>query len=329
MFGIHDNTSAFYLDKLPVENDLILAPMDGYTDSAMRRICRRHGSALSYTEFISTQDYLHRPSFTQRRFTFHPEERPIVFQLLGEDLDILTKVALELMRYEPDVIDINMGCPQRGIVARGAGAGLMRTPDKVAQLFQRLSKILDIPLTAKIRLGLDDESRNALLIARIVEENGGALLAVHGRTRQQGYHGAVDLDAMADICHALHIPVLVSGGVEAHSSSMIEDIQRIKAYTGCAGMMIGRAAIGNPWVFARRKREDIPISEVLNLMQTHLTWMLDLYGTPLGIISFRKHTTRYLAPYDIPRSAMLPLLTTESPQEYLGYLLDILYKEND
>ena len=311
---------------LVLENDLVLAPMDGYTDSPMRRLCCRFGATLCYTEFISTHEYLNRSPFIAQKITFLPEERPIIFQLLGENAADLLRVAHELLPLQPQAFDINLGCPQRGIVARGAGAGLLRYPQRIANIFQQLVRVLPVPITAKMRLGWDDEHRNALLVARIVEENGGAFIAVHGRTRAQGYRGSGNLDAIAEICQSVRIPVLANGVVSPECQNIPQEIERIKTLTGCAAVMIGRAAIGNPWVFSCRNRNEIPPIEVKEVMLLHLQWMLDFYGIPQGLILFRKHLTRYLAPYQLPRASLLPLLTTTSSAQFYDHLSECLDK---
>jgi tRNA-dihydrouridine synthase B len=306
----------FWIGEVPVYGDSMLAPMDGYTDQPMRRICREYGSAMSYTEFISARDVLARKPYISEKYAFHETERPVVFQLLDDEPLYLLEAALHLMDYRPDVIDVNMGCPARGVAGRGAGAGLLRTPLQIARIFRLLTHALPVPVTAKIRLGWDDSDRqSALLAACIVEEYGGALVAVHGRTKKQAYEGEVDLDGIAHIRQALHIPVVANGDIK-----IPEDVERVKAYTGCPAVMIGRAAIGNPWIFAGRARADIPLSEVEEVVRKHLEWMISAYGAERGMVFFRKHLTRYLAPYEVPKDLRLSLLTTPYVDEFSALL---------
>jgi len=313
---MEETQPSFHIAALPVYGDLMLAPMDGYSDLPFRRICRALGSALSYTEFISVINLLGGHPRIQQKYAFSTEERPVVFQLLDDDPQRLLKAALLLEKSQPDVIDVNMGCPARGIAGRGAGAGLLRTPLKIARIIRSLRCNLSVPVTAKIRLGWDEnDRRSALRAARIVEAEGGALVAVHGRTKRQGYSGSVDLDAIAEIRQALRIPVIANGDVKT-----VADIQQMQAYTGCAGVMIGRGALGNPWIFSRRERQDVAPAEVLEVLLRHLAYMLESYGTPTGLIVFRKHADRYLKPYDLPRQTRLRLLTTQDAGEFVDVL---------
>jgi len=153
---------------------------------------------MSYTEFVRSEAITHAYEVTLPRFTFEEPERPVVFQIYGDDPEEILKAALRIQELSPDIIDINMGCPSKTVATRGAGVGLMRTPIKIAQIFRKLTAALKVPVTGKIRLGWED-LRNYLLVARIVEENGGAALAIHGRTKEQGYRGEADWDAIAEV----------------------------------------------------------------------------------------------------------------------------------
>ncbi|MCJ7532255.1 MAG: tRNA-dihydrouridine synthase family protein, partial [Anaerolineales bacterium] len=227
-------TPTFYVLGIPIYGDTILSPMEGYSDQPYRRLCCQMGSAMSYTEFINARDILEGNPHVSRKFIYNQEERPVVFQIYGDNAIALLEVALRLQEYGPDIIDVNIGCPSRAVSGHGAGAGLLRTPVKIARIIRKLSRLLSVPLTAKMRLGWDDASRNYLLVARIIEENGGAMIAVHGRTKRQGYAGPVDLDAIAEIRQALSIPVVANGDIQN-----VADIDHMLAYTGCPAVMIG------------------------------------------------------------------------------------------
>ena len=310
----------FYLGKTPVYGDAVLAPMDGYSDLPFRSVCRELGSAISYTEFIHASDVIHRPEHVRARWQYLPWERPVVFQIYGSTSQTLLEAALRLQEFSPDAIDINMGCPDKRIVRRGAGAGLLGAPVKVARIIRLLSRNLEVPVTAKIRLGLDDSCRNYLLIARIVEENGGALLAVHGRTQAQGYKGKADWDAIAEVAQAVSIPVLGNGDVRVP-----QDIDRMKEHAGVNGVMIGRAAIRNPWIFARRERASVSPAEVWDVVTKHLNRSLEFYGPERGLILFRKFAAQYLSPYFSDSSQRRALLTAPSPQEFLTLAEELLF----
>ena len=300
----------FFIRDIPVYGDAILSPMDGYSDLPFRALCRGLGSALSYTEFINALEILNGHPYVHRRYQFLPSERPVVFQIFDNDPDRLVRTAQILRQYEPDIIDINMGCSARGVAARGAGAGLLRTPLKIARTFRRLTRLLDIPVTGKIRLGWDDATRNYCLVARIIEQEGGAMVAVHGRTKVQAYSGNADWDAIAEVRQAVSIPVVANGDVRTAA-----DIERLKNHTGCSAVMIGRAAISNPWIFSHRERHEISSDEVRAAVQQHLQLSLEFYGARRGIVLFRKYAARYLNPTGELRQRML---TTYDPQELLA-----------
>lgn len=308
----------FTLGSIPIKGDLILSPMDGYSDAPFRALCRQFGSAMSYTEFVRDKDILTRPSHVEKKLVYSEGERPVVYQLYGYDPSRLLDAALRLQDRDPDAIDINMGCPISAIAQRGAGVGLMRRPLIVARIFKTLTAQLHIPVTAKIRLGWKD-CRNHLLIARIIEENGGALVAVHGRIKEDRHSGEVDLDAIADVKDALSIPVLGNGGVKT-----VADIERMKSYTSCDGVMIGRAARGNPWIFSRRDRHQVPSQEVMETMLTHLESSLSFYGEERGLILFRKFATQYLAPYHLSPTERKTLLTIPDPEDFKDMIIHIL-----
>lgn len=303
---------SFYIDSIPIYGDLILAPMDGYSDQPFRTICRELGSAMSYTEFINAIDVLNGHPYLHEKLAFQPAERPVVYQVFDNDPGRLLEAALRLQERQPDIIDVNLGCSARTVSGRGAGAGLLKEPLKIAAIFQALTHALRTPVTAKIRLGWDETSRNYRQVARLLEENGAAAIAVHGRTRAQGLRGKADWDAIAEIRQAVSIPVIANGDVVTAT-----DVGRIKAHTGCPAVMIGRGAVGNPWIFSRLDREQVPQGEVQRVIHSHLERMLAFYGMPHGLIWFRKYILRYLRPYSMTTSMRQQLLKTENVGEFL------------
>jgi len=298
-----------------VYGNLILSPMDGYSDQPFRALCRELGSAMSYTEFINAMDIMGKHPHIWRKLAFLPQERPVVYQIFDNDPQRILEAALRLQARGPDIIDVNMGCSDKSVSGRGAGAGLLREPEKIARIFNLLTSHLQVPVTGKIRLGWDDASRNYLHIARIVEDNGGALLAVHGRTKQQAYHGQADWDAIAEVKQAVSIPVIANGDVRS-----VADIDAILAHTGCEAVMIGRAAVSNPWIFARRDRDQVPPRLVEQTMLRQLDLMLEFYGDPRGLVLFRKYAARYLAPLHLPDGQRRSLMTAGRPAEFLQIL---------
>lgn len=314
-----DASPNFHIAHIPITGDTILSPMDGYSDLPFRGMCRRLGSAVSYTEFVNAKDILIGHPKLDLRLRYEEWERPVVFQLYGEDPNQILKAAQIVRERDPDIIDINMGCPAKKIANRGAGAGLLLTPHKIAEIFQKLTKHLDIPITGKIRLGWDEDTKNYMEVAKIVEDNGGQLLAVHGRTKEQRYRGQADWDAIAEIKQSLTIPVIGNGDIRR-----VEDIQRMKDHTGVDGVMIGRAAIDNPWIFAGQNRADVTEDQLRETMLTHLDDMLDFYGPERGVILFRKYANRYISPYRLSRELRTQLLTSETQEDFLAVLDEVM-----
>ncbi|MBL7199967.1 MAG: tRNA dihydrouridine synthase DusB [Anaerolineae bacterium] len=307
----------FTVGSVAVYGDLILAPLAGYSDLPFRSICRSLGSAMSYTEFVSAHGVLRANPRTYELLRFAPRERPVVFQIFGADERLVADACLRLQELGPDIIDVNMGCPSPRIANQGGGAGLLRNPQQIARIFSSLSKCLDVPVTGKIRLGWDEASRNHLQIAHVLEDNGASLIAVHGRTRSASYDTPADWDAIATVKQAVDIPVLGNGDVRC-----VDDIDRIKAITGCDGVMIGRGAIGNPWLFQRRDLADVSLDERVSMIRHHLQEMVAFYGELRGVLAFRKHIVRYL--HGLPGAARLrPLLMKCKTLRELAEQLDV------
>jgi nifR3 family TIM-barrel protein len=302
----------FYVREIPIYGDLILSPMDGYSDLPFRLICRELGSAMSYTEFVNVEALLRGHNrVAWMKLDYDAAERPMTFQIYGHEEDRLVEAALRVQELKPNIVDVNMGCYVRDIAERGAGSGMLRQPDKIGRVFARLSRALPIPVTGKIRLGWDASTRNHTEVARVLEDSGASLVAVHARTKEQAYRGQADWDAIAEVKRAVRIPVIGNGDVRT-----VADIERIKAHTGCDGVMIGRGAIGNPWIFARKDRQQVTFADKIALMRRHLALNLDFYGTPLGLILFRKHAARYI--HGLPGADVLrvPLLTCKDVAEF-------------
>jgi nifR3 family TIM-barrel protein len=311
-------TPNFYIREIPIHGEAILAPMDGYSDWPFRSICRALGSAMSYTEFVKVEKILSRSKEPAKRLYFEEVERPVTFQIYGDDPDLMLRAALKVQEWKPDIIDINMGCPAKSIADRGAGVGMMPTPLKIARTFRMLVKTLKVPVTGKIRLGWD-RNRNYKLIARIVEEEGGSLIAIHGRTKEQRYSGDADWDAIAEVKATVGIPVTGSGDVRR-----VSDIQRMKEYTKCDAVMIGRGAIANPWIFAGFDRERVPPELVKETVREHLEKSMQFYGAEDGQRLFRKYAVQYLLMQSLDREARKEILKERPAGEFLE-MLDQVY----
>lgn len=318
MPNLSSKNPVFYIKQIPIYSRTILAPMDGLSDYPTRNLCREYGSAVSYTEFLNTTDIFNQNRDIHLRMAYHPDERPVAFQLLDSDPERLFRAAEMILPLKPDILDINLGCPSRPISARGAGAGLMLRPDLVEKIISGMVSRFDLPITAKIRLGWDDKSRNYMEIAQIIEGCGGSLVAVHGRTREQHYNGTANWEPIREIKQALKIPVIANGDIRTP-----EDIQHVLDLTGCEGVMIGRAALGNPWLFSGIDYQTIPFDQTEQTIVQHLSWMVDFYEEPAGVIFFRKHLKAYLKRFHFPRTNLLPLLLTESKAEICDLLEDL------
>ena len=307
-------TPNFTVRDVPIYGDTILAPMDGYSDWPFRSICRALGSAMSYTEFVKVEKILSRSKEPAKRLYYEEAERPITFQIYGDDPDLILKAALQIQPLKPDIIDLNMGCPAKSIADRGAGVGMMPTPDKIARTFKLLTSNLKVAVTGKIRLGWDRD-KNFKLIARIVEEEGGSLIAVHGRTKEQRYSGNADWDAIAEVKSTVKIPVIGSGDVRT-----VADIQRMKQHTNCDAVMIGRAAIANPWIFMGMDREQVPAELLKQTVHEHLQKSVQFYGEEDGQRLFRKYAVQYLLLKTLDRDSRKEILKERPSGEFLELL---------
>lgn len=305
----------FFVRNIPIYGELILSPMAGFSDIPFRLICREFGMAMSYTEVISMDGVLWKNKKTCKLLEFRPGERPVIFQILGNDEDKIVEACRMIEPLGPDIIDVNMGCSVSDIAGKGAGAGLLKNPSKISRIFHKLTKALRVPVTGKIRLGWDEKSLNYLEVARILEDNGASLIAVHGRTRSQFFYGKADWNAIAEVKQAVKIPVIGNGDVRC-----VADIARIKRETDCDGVMIGRAAIGHPWIFQHKDRDQVAVTDKIELIRRHLSFMLEYYGHDIGIVLFRKHATKYIM--GMPNASELRprLVTCNRPEEFIDLI---------
>ncbi len=270
---------------------------------------------MSYTSFVGAIEILAGHPQAFQDLTYLPEERPVVFQIFDNDEERFLLAAKRIRELEPDAIDINMGCSVRRISGRGAGAGLLRDPRKIQRIIHTLSNELDIPITAKIRLGWDHQNKNYLEVAKAVEDSGGSLIAVHARTRSQNFADEADWNAIAEIKELVSIPVIGNGNVQSP-----DDIDQLILHTSCDGVMIGRAAMGNPWIFQRRERDSVTTEELAVVINLHLTRMIDSYGHDLGLVRFRKHLSYYIKPLNLSGTTRRELLTSDNPIELKSIL---------
>lgn len=226
------------------ERPLALAPMDAITDAPARRLARRYGADLVYTEFVSAEGLVHEVRQSFLKMVIAPEERPVAIQIFGSRIAAVVAASQLAQAAGPDLLDLNFGCPARKVAGKGGGAGLLREPDKLEAMARAVVRAVALPVTAKVRLGWDAQSINVLDVCRRLEQAGVVAVTVHARTRSQGYGAAPDWSWIARVKQAVGIAVVGNGNVQSPA-----DAARMFAETGCDGVMIGRAAMGNPWIF--------------------------------------------------------------------------------
>lgn len=293
------------IGNIKLASDVILAPMAGVSNQAYRLIAREFGSGLSITEMVSDKAILHGNSKTLEMLEVADSEKPLSMQLFGSEVDTLVKAAVFIDRNtKADIIDINMGCPVPKVVKNGGGSKWLLQPDKIEKLITEMVKAVEKPVTVKIRIGWDDNTINAIENAKRIESGGASGIAVHGRTREQMYTGHADWDTIKEVKRAVKIPVIGNGDI----SSPEEAKARIEQ-TGVDGVMIGRAAMGNPWILYRTANylktgillpEPSP-QEKIKIAFIHMERLIDLKGEIIGIKEMRKHAGWYLK--GLPNSA--------------------------
>ena len=311
------------IGAVEIKGRLTLAPMAGVTDLPFRLLCKEQGAGLLCMEMISAKAILYKNRNTEELLTIDSRENPVSLQLFGSDPNIIAGIAHQIEDRPFDILDINMGCPVPKIVNNGEGSALMKNPDLVGEIVSKTVNAIQKPVTVKIRKGFDDDHVNAVEIAKIAEAAGASAIAVHGRTREQGYSGKADWDIIRRVKEAVSVPVIGNGDLLT-----AEDVIAMEQQTGCDGFMIARGAQGNPWIFQQilhyfetgEHLKKPAFEEVAQMILRHARMLIEYKGEYVGLREIRKHAAWYTAGY--PNSAQLRVAINQV--ESYGTLEEIL-----
>lgn len=273
-----------------------LAPMAGVADRAFRELCVGFGAAYVVGEMVSAKGITYNSEKSFELLELSRQERPAAVQLFGYEPDVMAKAADFAMKYSPDIIDINMGCPAPKIACNGSGSALMKNPQLCGEIVRAVSQAVDVPVTVKIRKGWDSSSVNAVEVAVICEQAGAKAVTVHGRTRSQQYAPPVDIDIIRQVKQAVSIPVIGNGDITS-----AQDAADMYEKTGCDLVMVGRGALGNPWIFREinsllgADRPSLPVSpaERISVLIRHIQKLCEYKGEAVGMREARKHAAWY------------------------------------
>lgn len=285
------------IGNLEIKGYACLAPMAGVADRAFRELCVSYGAAYVTSEMVSSKGLTMQDKKSKELLYLSNDERPAGAQIFGDDPDIMAKAALKAMEFSPDFIDINMGCPAPKIAGNGGGSALLKNPELIGKIVRKVVEVSPVPVTAKIRIGWDGNSINAVEVAKRIEAAGADAITVHGRTKDQMYAPPVSLDEIANVKKAVSIPVIGNGDiVDGKSAKLMLD------KTGCDFLMVGRGALGNPWIFqcinAYLNNEtdftEPTLEEKMDVMLRHIGTLCDYKGVRIGMREARKHAAWYI-----------------------------------
>ncbi len=304
---------------------LLLAPMEDVSDPPFRSVCKVNGADLMYTEFISSEGLIRDAEKSVQKLDIYDSERPIGIQIFGDNIESMKKAASISEEAKPEILDINYGCPVKKVACKGAGAGILLDLDKMQKMTEEIVKQVDIPVTVKTRLGWDDNSIKIVEVAKRLQDVGIQALTIHGRTRKQMYKGPANWDYIARVKNDpnIIIPIFGNGDVDSPDKA-----KKYKEKYGVDGIMIGRAAIGNPWIFNQIKSylhegkflSKPDINERINVVKKHLEFSIKWKGEKLGLIEMRRHYTNYFRAIENFKEYRMKLILSES----LDYSLEVL-----
>ncbi|RXK89450.1 tRNA dihydrouridine synthase DusB [Chlorobaculum sp. 24CR] len=285
------------IGQIDIDRPVILAPMEDVTDRAFRQLCKRHGADIVYTEFVSAEAIRRGAEKSIRKLAMDEHERPVAVQIFGGTVESMVEAAAIAESFEPDYLDINFGCPVKKVAGRGAGAALLKEPEKLSAIASAVVNAVSLPVTAKTRIGWDHDSINITDTVRRLEDAGIRVVAVHGRTRSDMYKGRADWGRIAEAKQACSIPVIANGDVWS-----ADDAVAMFAETGADGIMIGRGSIGNPFIFSQAKHllktgERLPLPtyrDRIDAAREHLRLSLEYKGEKHGVLEMRRHYSTYL-----------------------------------
>lgn len=286
-----------FIGNVEIKGPTLLAPMAGVADRAMRELCLDYGAAAVTGEMVSAKGFSMGDKKSEELLTLSKREHPAAIQLFGDDPAILEKAAKMAVEYGPDYIDINMGCPAPKIAGNGSGSALLKNPELAQRIAKAVVDAVDIPVTAKLRTGWDDDSIVCVEMAKRLEDVGIAAITVHGRTKAQMYAPPVNVDAIRDVKSAVSVPVIANGDVVDGPSAAL-----MMTRTGCDAVMVGRGALGRPWVFYQinaylsetRVLPEPPVSERMRVMLQHVSKICEYKGDYVGMREARKHAAWYI-----------------------------------
>lgn len=290
------NIRSSEIGGIKLANPFIAAPLAGITDAPTRRIAKSMGASLVYSEMISGKGLIYQNKNTESLLKIYDDEKPVAFQLFGAEPEVIYKAAGLLQKYENEILDINMGCPVPKVVKNGEGSALLKKPDLIYEIVRAMVEGANKPVTAKIRIGWDDDSINCVAVAKVIESAGASAVAVHGRTRMQYYSGEANWDAIKEVKESVNIPVIGNGDIFCG-----EDAMRMLEKTGCDMVMIARGMLGNPWIFrectalysGKQKPQPPTVKEKREMILTHLNGLIAEKGEDRAVKEMRKHIAWY------------------------------------